>query len=537
MRKRIFSVILALCMVLGLLPATAWAEGSAPATPPTYNIFNIKVPFNKVFDCQKRRGGATAVVYKFDYVYAKDETTYFRYTRIDEIREFADAIANPGNYHYEFSQGANGIILTLYKNDGSFSRVLFDNGEIEAYGADSFVYVANNHYGCFVSLNSRDYHNYVSSSCESAFGSITCDDPNISDYYEKYVKHGCGEAFTVLPAPTAATYTVSFHNGGGKGTMDAVTGVSGTYTLPANGFTPPNGKQFKAWSVGSEEKAVGETINVTANTTVTAVWEDIPAGPFQIIPSKTSMRGKGTVTLKVVNIPDAATVDVTCDEFSIDLTDNHDNTWSAYLPNRTQTYTFTATATTVDEFVVSVNSCTVDVQKKYSDSSDSSSSGNDKPAEKPEEKPADKPAEKPEEKPVDKPEVKPEEVPKQEKIVLTIGEKVAIAFGDPVVNDVAPVIRSDRAMLPIRFVAEALGGTVTWNQAEQSVTCVKGDNTIVIYIGQPFALVNGNPVELDAPAFIENGRTYLPIRFVAENLDATVTWNADTQEVTVVPNK
>lgn len=521
MKKRIFSVILALCMVLGLLPATAWAAGSAP------NIFGIEVPFNKVFDCQRSNTnpepGDTDVVYGFDYVYAKTENGY---KRINRITEFADAIANPGNYHYEFSQGANGIILSLHKFDGSFSRVLFDNGKIEAYGTDysaekdCFVYVASG-FGTFVSLATNKDYQY---------------DTGHSDPSD-CLAEGCGEKFTVLPAPTAATYTVSFYNGGGKGTMDAVTGVSGTYTLPECTFTAPNGKLFKAWSVGGEEKAVGATINVTADTTVTAVWKDIPADAFQIIPSTASMRGKGTVTLQVVNIPDAATVDVTCDEFSIDLTDIGENTWSAYLPNRTQTYTFTATATTVDEFVVSVNSCTVDVQKKYSDSSDSSSSGNVKPAEKPEEKPADKPEEKPEEKPVDKPEVKPEEVPKQEKIVLTIGEKVAIAFGDPVVNDVAPVLRGDRAMLPIRFVAEALGGTVTWNQAEQSVTCVKGDNTIVIYIGQPFALVNGNPVELDAPAFIENGRTYLPIRFVAENLDATVTWDADTQEVTVVPNK
>ncbi|MGN1230440.1 MAG: copper amine oxidase N-terminal domain-containing protein [Anaerotignum sp.] len=42
---------------------------------------------------------------------------------------------------------------------------------------------------------------------------------------------------------------------------------------------------------------------------------------------------------------------------------------------------------------------------------------------------------------------------------------------------------------------------------------------------------------MDSPAFIENDRTYLPLRFVAENLGATVFWNADTQEVTIVPNK
>ena len=75
------------------------------------------------------------------------------------------------------------------------------------------------------------------------------------------------------------TYTVSFDANGGTGTMTAVTVVSGdSFTLPANGFTAPAGKQFKAWSVGGVEKAVGDKITVTADTTVTAVWKTIPAG-------------------------------------------------------------------------------------------------------------------------------------------------------------------------------------------------------------------------------------------------------------------
>ena len=70
----------------------------------------------------------------------------------------------------------------------------------------------------------------------------------------------------------STTYTVSFAANGGSGTMADVTGVSGEYTLPANGFTAPLGKWFKCWSVGGVEKAVGDKITVAANTTVTAVW-------------------------------------------------------------------------------------------------------------------------------------------------------------------------------------------------------------------------------------------------------------------------
>ena len=79
-----------------------------------------------------------------------------------------------------------------------------------------------------------------------------------------------------------ATYTVSFAANGGTGTMADVNGISGEYTLPANGFTAPDGKQFKAWSVGGSEKAVGDKITVTANTTVTAVWENIPVVTYTV---------------------------------------------------------------------------------------------------------------------------------------------------------------------------------------------------------------------------------------------------------------
>lgn len=152
-----------------------------------------------------------------------------------------------------------------------------------------------------------------------------------------------------------------------------------------------------------------------------------------------------------------------------------------------------------------------------------------------------KPVEKPEEKPADTEQtttpVDPATIPVAEKIVLAMNNKVANVFGNTVVNDVAPIIRGERTMLPIRFVAEALGATVAWDGTQQKVTITKGEGVIDIYINSAVAFVNGNPVDLDSPAFIENSRTYLPLRFVAENLGADVYWNAETKEVTVVPNK
>ena len=95
---------------------------------------------------------------------------------------------------------------------------------------------------------------------------------------EKYLS----DPFTVNYTAPVTTYTVSFDANGGTGAMTDVTDVSGEYTLPANGFTAPAGKQFKAWSVGGVEKAVGDKITVTANTTVTAVWENTPVVTYTV---------------------------------------------------------------------------------------------------------------------------------------------------------------------------------------------------------------------------------------------------------------
>ncbi|WP_458407350.1 copper amine oxidase N-terminal domain-containing protein [Anaerotignum sp.] len=100
-------------------------------------------------------------------------------------------------------------------------------------------------------------------------------------------------------------------------------------------------------------------------------------------------------------------------------------------------------------------------------------------------------------------------------------------------NDFSSIIRDDRTYLLMRFITDELGADVTWDAEEQSVTIEKGDLEIVIFIGQSYALVNGEKVVLDAPAFVKNGNAYLPLRFVAENLGAEVIWNSADRTVTI----
>ncbi len=74
------------------------------------------------------------------------------------------------------------------------------------------------------------------------------------------------------------TYTVSFEANGGSGTMSNVTGVSGSYTLPPCTFTAPSDKHFKGWATSALGSIITGTIDVNADTTLFAIWEDGPSG-------------------------------------------------------------------------------------------------------------------------------------------------------------------------------------------------------------------------------------------------------------------
>jgi len=123
------------------------------------------------------------------------------------------------------------------------------------------------------------------------------------------------------------------------------------------------------------------------------------------------------------------------------------------------------------------------------------------------------------------------------KLVLTIGSKAVDVNGKVVANDVAPVIKNSRTFLPVRLIAENLGASVIWDEPAQRVAVMKGETTIELFIGKTTVLVNGQPAELEAPVFIENSRTYLPVRFIAEKLGADVEWNGATNEVTITGRK
>lgn len=97
--------------------------------------------------------------------------------------------------------------------------------------------------------------------------------------------------------------------------------------------------------------------------------------------------------------------------------------------------------------------------------------------------------------------------------------------------DVAPYIKNGRTMVPFRIIFEAMELEVSWNAANKTVYAKNDTTEIIIGIGQDYSYVNGFKRSLDVPAEIINGRTFVPLRFVAENSGGEVKWDADTRNV------
>ena len=115
---------------------------------------------------------------------------------------------------------------------------------------------------------------------------------------------------------------------------------------------------------------------------------------------------------------------------------------------------------------------------------------------------------------------------KSKVIKLQIGSRIVNVDNEAVIYDAAPVIRNDRTLVPIRIVTETLGGKVDWNGVTKEVTLHIDGKEIKMTIGKTLEKYGVAPVIID-------GRTFVPVRFVADELGATVAWDDATKTVTI----
>lgn len=84
--------------------------------------------------------------------------------------------------------------------------------------------------------------------------------------------------------------------------------------------------------------------------------------------------------------------------------------------------------------------------------------------------------------------------------------------------DTPPVIKSGRTLVPVRALVQAFGAGVEWNPDTKTVTITRDGLTLFLTLGETGVLVNGETFQLDVPAQTMNGRTVVPLRFIAEQM-------------------
>lgn len=117
--------------------------------------------------------------------------------------------------------------------------------------------------------------------------------------------------------------------------------------------------------------------------------------------------------------------------------------------------------------------------------------------------------------------------------VMAEGNIKVVLNGTELTFDIQPQLINDRTMVPMRKIYEALGAEVEWEEDTQTITATKEDIVIIMQIDNYVISVSGQDITLDVPPQLVGERTLVPVRAVAEGLNADVEWVDETQTVII----
>lgn len=100
---------------------------------------------------------------------------------------------------------------------------------------------------------------------------------------------------------------------------------------------------------------------------------------------------------------------------------------------------------------------------------------------------------------------------------------------------VAPFIENSRTLLPLRFIAESLGAKVDWNNETREIKITYGSTTVIMHLDSDIYYINGIEHKMDVTAKSVSGRTMIPVRYISESLGKEVFW--DDKGLIVISDK
>ena len=339
---------------------------------------------------------------------------------------------------------------------------------------------------------------------------------------------------------TTEKFTVTFNSNGAEGTMQSQKIKKGEKcTLPENGFTPPENTIFAGWKIGDEDKKPGDEITINGNTTVKAIWRAKPIAPkpenenkkYEI---KSTQASNGTIIINPAEAKEGELVTVQAvPDYGYEL-----ESILIYDANR-DLVPMKANQFTMPKGAVSIYAKFRELAPAIYPEIDE-----EKPIENKrhrrdwyyrdhdEEK---NPTE--EEKFIEEKEIKAQET----KTIITIGsqtlEKVMNGVRTVKNMDSAPYIKRGRTMLPLRYLAEALGYKVFWLNETRTVVIVDLGLRVEIPVDTNLIIVNGVKYTSDLKPEIVHHRTMLPIANIARALGLKdgedIIWDDVNRQVTI----
>ncbi|MBQ7950754.1 MAG: copper amine oxidase N-terminal domain-containing protein [Clostridia bacterium] len=129
---------------------------------------------------------------------------------------------------------------------------------------------------------------------------------------------------------------------------------------------------------------------------------------------------------------------------------------------------------------------------------------------------------------------------KKDVIIMQIDNYGAISNGsltwiDLENKNVIPYIKDSRTMVPLRFLAEEMGATVGYDEQTRGITITLGATVMELWVDKSEYYINGEAFVMDCATEILEGRTFVPVRFVSESLGKSVKWLDAERMVVVTP--
>ena len=114
-----------------------------------------------------------------------------------------------------------------------------------------------------------------------------------------------------------------------------------------------------------------------------------------------------------------------------------------------------------------------------------------------------------------------------------VGEATYIVNGEEKAMDSAAIVHGSRTMVPMKYAAEAFGAKVEWDKYTRTAVITHGEKVIKLPIDANIIYVGEEKIEMDTKAVVVEGRTMLPLAYIAQSLGLVTSWDGTTKTVKI----